>query len=221
MEEQKHHFVVDPQGYSAWQPSSPIAGQPPQPSKKAKDRIDKKLKKKIAQAQGVLCRSESLNYDEIIQRNENPSKYLLVAHFGNGDETDQNVLIDFCSKYGGPIENLTIFPGCNYGHVEFKEVESAEKLMNNEEAFESLNCANIIFQESPNPDRLVVFFYTKLKSTDLRKHSTIEIDEAEIAQTGAIPGLYVINDFITEEEEKNMVQLIDQGKWTKLLNRRV
>lgn len=107
-----------------------------------------------------MCRAEDRSFEELIQKNDNPSKYILVAHFGNGDEYDQNTLIDFCVKHGGPIESLTIFPGCNYGHIEFKEVESAKRMMENEEAMDTPNCASIKFEGSMNPDRVVVFFYT-------------------------------------------------------------
>ena len=41
------------------------------------------------------------------------------------------------------------------------------------------------------------------------------------AKTGSIPGLYVYDEVITPEEEKEMLAKIDEGKWTKLLNRRV
>jgi len=41
---------------------------------------------------------------------------MLVTHFGNGDETDQQLLIDFCSKFGQVI-SITILPGTNYGHI--------------------------------------------------------------------------------------------------------
>lgn len=36
-----------------------------------------------------------------------------------------------------------------------------------------------------------------------------------------IPGLYVYDDFISEEEEKELVKQIDAHEWNKLLNRRV
>ena len=42
-----------------------------------------------------------------------------------------------------------------------------------------------------------------------------------MAKTGSIPGLFVIDDFISEKEEKEMLTLIDKEKWVKLLNRRV
>jgi len=129
------------------------------------------------------------------------------------------VLYDFSTKNGGALQNLTIFPGINYGHLEFKNIESATKLMT--EAMDSPNCANITFPDSQNPDRTVVFFYTPLKLSDLKKSENIEISMAPMAKTGIIPGLYVWDDFITEEEEKEMLKSIDAGKWTKLLNRRV
>ena len=124
---------------------------------------------------------------------------MLIAHFGNGSEIDQNVLLEFCAKKGGEIANLTIFPGCNYGHVEFKDLASAEKLMS--ESLDTPNCANIKFPETeniPNTDRVVVFFYTPLKANELKKSENIEIPDAEVARTGSIPGLFVIDDFITE-----------------------
>ena len=124
---------------------------------------------------------------------------MLIAHFGNGSEIDQNVLLDFCAKKGGEISNLTIFPGCNYGHVEFKEVASAQRLMT--EAMDTPNCANMKFPETeniPNTDRVVVFFYTPLKASQLKKSENIEIADAEIARTGSIPGLYVIDNFISD-----------------------
>ena len=86
---------------------------------------------------------------------------------------------------------------------------------------DSPNCANITFPESQNPDRTVVFFYTPLKLSDLKKSESIEISTAPMAKTGIIPGLYVWDDFITIEEEKSMIDSIDEGEWTKLLNRRV
>jgi hypothetical protein len=124
---------------------------------------------------------------------------MIIAHFGNGSEIDQNVLIQFCAEKGGEIKNLTIYPGSNYGHVEFKDVSSAEKLMTT--AMDCPNCANIVFPESENitnTDRVVVFFYTPLKCMELKKSVNIEIADAEVAKTGSIPGLYVIDNFISE-----------------------
>ena len=54
--------------------------------------------------------------------------------------------MEFCSLKGGPIKNLSIFPGKNYGHLEFKDVESSEKLLTS--AMDVPNCANISFPGS-------------------------------------------------------------------------
>ena len=41
------------------------------------------------------------------------------------------------------------------------------------------------------------------------------------AITGVIPGLIVINDFVSEEEEAALLANIDGGEWKKMLKRRV
>ena len=74
------------------------------------------------------------------------------------------MLVDFCVRFGGPVANVPIFPGINYGHIEFKDVEGAERLMTNKEALDTPNCANIQFEGSDNKDRVVVFLYTPLES---------------------------------------------------------
>ena len=91
---------------------------------------------------------------------------------------------------------MTIFPGSNYGHLEFVNVESATKLLS---VMDAPNCANIKFDGSQNPERTVVFFYTPLKLKELKKYENIEINLALNAKTGIIPGLYVYDEFISPE----------------------
>lgn len=67
----------------------------------------------------------------------------------------------------------------------------------------------------------MVFFYTPLKCGELKKSVNVEVPISEIAKSGSIPGLYIYDNFITEEEEKELIKGIDAGKWEKLLNRRV
>ena len=66
---------------------------------------------------------------------------------------------------------------------------------------DSTNCANIDFPESANLNRIVVFFYTPLRCQDLKKSIFVDIQDAEVAKTGSIPGLYVFNNIITSDEE--------------------
>lgn len=131
---------------------------------------------------------------------------MLVTHFGNGDEIDQDILIDFCKSSGGPLKSLNIFPGSNFGHLEFESLSSAKTLM---KSMDNRNCKNLQFSGSENLERTVVFFYTPLKCQELKKSVNIEVPISEVAQSGSIPGLYIYNDFVTEEEEKELVKGID------------
>jgi len=139
-------------------------GEEQQISKRQKVKQDKKYKKKIAQSQGTICRAEDKPFNEIIS--QEPTKTMLVTHFGNGDEIDQNVIQDFCAEKGGPLLSLTIFPGINYGHLEFEKLEDAKNMMDT--AMDSPNCANIEFPGSDNKERTVVFFYTPFKCSQLK-----------------------------------------------------
>mmetsp|Transcript_36966 Transcript_36966/g.56626 ORF Transcript_36966/g.56626 Transcript_36966/m.56626 type:complete len:172 (+) Transcript_36966:264-779(+) len=90
-----------------------------------------------------------------------------------------------------------------------------------ETGMDSPNCANIEFTESENPSRIVVFFYTPFKCSQLKQSEKVEIPPAQVAKTGLIDGLHVYPEFFTTEEEEMMISAIDQEKWTKLLNRKV
>lgn len=79
----------------SWSATSNSSGVAPsqrpadaRPSKKAKERQEKKYKKKVAQAQATVLRAEGKQYAELINLNDRPSARLIVTHFGNGDEID-------------------------------------------------------------------------------------------------------------------------------------
>jgi hypothetical protein len=44
---------------------------------------------------------------------------MFVAHFGNGDEADQELVMKYVQENAGydAIESITILPGINYGHI--------------------------------------------------------------------------------------------------------
>lgn len=176
------------------------------PSKKSMERLEKKLKKKIAQAQGVIVRAEQKPYEAIIWNHDKPSKYMLVTHFGNGDQVDQDVLQEYFEAKDVSVKQLTIFPGINYGHIEFEDEGNAERLM---KGLEAQNTVNLAFTGSDNPNRTVVFFYTPCECSHLKKSENVDIAAAEVARTGAIPGLYVYDEIITKEEEAEMIKTID------------
>ena len=100
-------------------------------------------------------------------------------------------------------KTISIFPGTNYGHVSFKSASDAEKVM---EQMDGQNVKNLKFY---GKERVVVFLYTKFEGKDLRKNASIDVPNAEFAKTNSLPGLYVFDEFITEQEEQDMVKLID------------
>ena len=69
--------------------------------------------------------------------------------------------------------------------------------------------------------RTLVFFCTNILKDGMRKLEIVDFPEAQVAKTGSLPGLYVFDDFITEEESQSIITALDKGKWEKLLNRRV
>ena len=100
--------------------SSAEATLPQQSSKKQKDRDCKKLKNKTKQAITVLCKAEARPFESLFS--QEPTTQMFVAHFGNGDEADQELVLSFVRDKAGAeaVKEITILPGINYGHLVFQ-----------------------------------------------------------------------------------------------------
>ena len=70
-------------------------------------------------------------------------------------------------------------------------------------------------------NKTLVYFNTVLQAKDLKRQQTIDFPTAVKAKTGIIPGLHIFEDFVTIEEEQNLIKSLDRLNWTKLLNRKV
>lgn len=138
---------------------------------------------------------------------------MFVAHFGNGDEADQELVLSYVKEKAGDdaFKEITILPGTNYGHFVLNRAEQSAAVM------ESLMEKNATLFNN----RILVFFYTALQKQDLKKSSIVDFPDAKVAYTGAIPGLYIFNNIVTEEESQQLIRDLDSQKWSKLLNRRV
>lgn len=55
----------------------------------------------------------------------------------------------------------------------------------------------------------------------LNNNEICNIPNCEQKYIETIPGLYLFDDIVTREEENELLQMIDSGKWEKLNNRRV
>ena len=95
-------------------------------SKSQGEKEDKKLKRKVQQAISTLCRAEEAKFEEIVTKNVTGN--MLVTHFGNGDESDQNVVLTHAEKFGR-VSEITILPGINFGHLKFENPEVAHVLL--------------------------------------------------------------------------------------------
>jgi len=168
------------------------------------------MNRKLAQGISALTRAEKKSTDEMISKE--PTNKLFVFHFGNGDEEDQKSLLEFCKKFG-PIDQLPLFPGLNYGFVEYPEVSHAEALMN------SLVNQQFVDIEFYGKKRTCFFQYSKLDYSQLEKFKTMEFPNS--VYECDIPGLILVDEFVSEEEEKDIIKYLDSQDWIKLMNRRV
>lgn len=187
-----------------------VQGQPDQISKASQRKLAKKMNRKLAQGICGLVRAEKKEATDMIS--ELPTKNLFVFYFGNGDEEDQNVLLNFCSQFG-KVEKITLFPGLNYGFIEYDKIESASAL------FETLVNKLFVDLKFYGKERTCFFQYSKLEYDQLDKFKVLEFPDATTQVT--IPGLIVINDFVSKEEEDQLIKYLDSQKWIKLMNRRV
>ena len=126
---------------------------------------------------------------------------MFVSHYGNGDEADQELVLDYVREHAGAdaVTEITILPGIAYGHLVLRSVEQSRAVM------ESLMEKNATITGK----RVLSFFYTTLLKDDLKKSSIVDFPDARCAHTGAIPGLYIFDDFVTEAESQELMSALD------------
>ena len=80
---------------------------------------------------------------------------MFVAHFGNGDEADQELVLNYVREHAGAdsVSEITIMPGINYGHLVLKRAEQCTAVM------ESLMEQNATLCGK----RVLCFFYTTMQ----------------------------------------------------------
>jgi alkylated DNA repair protein alkB family protein 8 len=186
---------------------------------KEKVKIEKKMNKKLAKALNVILLHENNSIENLFS--EEPTLNLWIYHFGNGDEDDQVNIRKYFNETFGPCK-VYIFPGICYGFIEFIDIKDSERVRSINDK-QNYNYTKIKGNSHPikfsNGERTVFTFYSKIELKDVLHNN----EEAfPIAQYKCdIPGLYVIDDFITEEEQKKLIEDIDSNDWNKMSHRRV
>ena len=172
-------------------------------SKNQIKKSEKKYSKKYAKSINVIVFNENKKYEEIISNI--PTFNCFIYHYGNGDEDDQFGLENFFKEKC----KIHIFPGISYGFIQFENIPKFE-MKDNIVSFK------INF---PQGERIVLILYSKININQVIPNSNSNFPVAKM--THNIPGLLILNDFISEKEEKEMVEMIDMNNWHKLTNRRV
>jgi len=78
-------------------------------------------------------------------------------------------------------------------------------------------CHNINFNNGG--ERTVFTIFSKIESDKVEQNKLCNFPNAQYKVE--IPGLYVFDDFISENEEKELIKILDNNSWEKLTNRRV
>jgi len=169
----------------------------------------KKSNKKILNAIKTICDHEKRKEDELFT--DQPTKNVWVYHFGNGEEDDQVSIKSYLKKYGN--NKVYIFPGICYGLIVFDDINDSNRLFEDEHAH---NCHTIKFKGG---QRTIYMHFSKIDLKDVKINNTQTFPIASFETN--IPGLMVVDDFINHEEEKELINNIDQAQWNKMTNRRV
>ena len=166
-------------------------------------------KKRTGRAIHSITGNEKNTYENLFS--ESPTAVLWVYHFGCGDQIDEEGLCTYLDSVGD--YKLNLLPGIGYGLIFFNSSEDSKKLIpKGNKSFLPVNF--------PNGERNVVFIFSLLTESTQVKYSQYK-PFPDATTNINIPGLDYINDLISEEEEKILVDALNKLPWNKLSNRQV
>lgn len=127
---------------------------------------------------------------------------------------------EFFEELGYEEKEMDMYPGFPHGFLEFKSLSSAADFLAklNQTELEGIQAGyrQINFKSKP---KTAFFFYSKLTKADMNQNHGNDLPNSTTNVN--IPGLILLEDFITEEEEKQIFEVIDKREWHKLATRRV
>lgn len=188
--------------------------------KKAKEAAKKRMmtEKKFEQGTETLEKMEGKKLEEIVS-NE-PTPQIIFIYFGVGSQQDCYDLEAFLEAHQYKDGLFDMFPGFPHGFLEFESQENCTNFMKTLDEFEfkgfKAGFSEIKFKSKP---KLGFFFYSKLTKKNMNESHGNDLPNA--STTSKVPGIILIENFMTEEEEKKIFQEIDKREWHKLATRRV
>jgi hypothetical protein len=107
-----------------------------------------------------------------------------------------------------------LYPIKNYAYVEFMEVVQAETLMSRvvqSTEYPHIKYVPLVYA---NKERPTMFFYSRVAPEDVGKSLIAAIPNASYEVV--IPGIRLIRDFLTEEEESTIMAQVEVGEWNRM-----
>ncbi|XP_077154522.1 tRNA (carboxymethyluridine(34)-5-O)-methyltransferase ALKBH8 isoform X4 [Ranitomeya variabilis] len=142
----------------------------------------KRLQKKEAKAKNILLRHEG------IESASHPTKSLVVANGGLGNGVSRERLLDVLKVYG-MVESLVMPPNKPYCFVTYSSPEAAIS------AYSSLSGRDILFVDTEQKITLYLSFVDK-------------VEVKETSPPALPPGLLIVEDFVSLEEELILLENI-------------
>lgn len=191
-------------------------------SQRKKEKEEKKqralLEKKLNQGTSTIEKMEGKQIADLITKE--PTQNVLFIYFGVGSANDCRDIEGFLDNLGYQEKMLDIFPGFPHGFLEFNSVQSSQSLLSKLKKLETDKILayyiEINFTSKP---KTAFFFYSKVSKAELNSNHQNEMPNA--SSTAKIPGITMIENFVTEEEERAIMAEIDKREWHKLATRRV
>ena len=222
-----------------------IKGKVSKSMTKTKNKINKKEQKKLAKAVSIILHHEKQDIANLFS--SNPTKNLFVYHFGNGDEIDQQIIKEHLNAFD-PNNKVYIFPGISFGFIQLSNINAGEALfsnrlnkddgLNKELVYMNFNIIlksnQITLSKSENSDdvdkdvedskiRNVNYFFTALdyEAIKVKDINNFPIARFYQSENYLVPGLIIIDEFISKEEEKRYIENCEKDTWANLSNRKV
>lgn len=188
---------------------------------KAQKKLELRMNKKVTKGIQTLVKTEKKTYEDLIS--QTCSKTLIVLHFGLGEEIDFSTISNFLKSLGMKFR-LEVYPGYSYGAVKFETDEDCQLLMKRCKVFTENKDAhgielNFDSATKKNQERFIFFLYSKLELNEFGKGNQNDIPDATYKTS--IPGLILIHDFVTKEQELDLITKIDQNPWENIKHRQV
>lgn len=178
----------------------------------------KMLETKIEQGMNTMEKIEGRPVDQFLTCT--PTSHVLMVYFGVGSQSDCEVLEKFLENSDYRESNLDIFLGFPHAFLEFANIDNATKLLSKlqKTTYKNMDTYYIELPFKQKTKAVLLFFSQVPRSGQSNKMANELINSSTSIN---IPGMILIEDFLTVDEEKDLMEILDKREWHHLSNRRV